>query len=223
MFNLDQSIAQWRQQMLGAGIKAPEPLEELEGHLREEIKRQMRSGVSAQIAFAAAVMQIGPAGQLKAEFSKQRRFRDILEIELISKKWDMKWGPVLHLILTTGTLLFFATLILFRSIGFAEMTSSERASSLAAIALSGFFAYVGYFGRKLFPVIPANWTRMAIYSLAGTLVSLVVMTLLARANVRIEQLRVEFFWILFIPFGILNGLISGLEGAARKKSAAAGS
>ena len=37
MFNLEQAIAEWRQQMLATGIQTPVPLEELEIHLREEI------------------------------------------------------------------------------------------------------------------------------------------------------------------------------------------
>ena len=51
MFDLEQSIADWRQQMLAAGIKTPVPLEELEIHLREEIERQMKSGLNEQDAF----------------------------------------------------------------------------------------------------------------------------------------------------------------------------
>ena len=39
MFDLEQSITNWRKQMLAAGIKSPVPLEELEIHLREEIER----------------------------------------------------------------------------------------------------------------------------------------------------------------------------------------
>ena len=42
MFNLEQSIADWRRQMLAAGIKMPVPLEELESHLREDIAQQMQ-------------------------------------------------------------------------------------------------------------------------------------------------------------------------------------
>ena len=40
----NKSIAEWREQMLAAGIKTPVPLEELEIHLREEIEQQMKSG-----------------------------------------------------------------------------------------------------------------------------------------------------------------------------------
>ena len=38
MFDLEQAIAEWRKQMLAAGIKAPVPLDELESHLREEVE-----------------------------------------------------------------------------------------------------------------------------------------------------------------------------------------
>ena len=40
MFDLEKAIANWRKQMLAAGIKMPAPLEELEIHLREEIEQQ---------------------------------------------------------------------------------------------------------------------------------------------------------------------------------------
>ncbi|HSY42625.1 MAG TPA: permease prefix domain 1-containing protein [Candidatus Acidoferrum sp.] len=68
MFNLEQSIAEWRKQMLAAGIKSPVPLEELEGHLREEIEAQLQSGMTEGDAFEMAVKQIGKAEKLRAEF-----------------------------------------------------------------------------------------------------------------------------------------------------------
>jgi len=70
MFNLEQPIAEWRQQMIAAGIKTPVPLEELEGHLREDVENQMQAGLSAQQAFEATVRKIGQAGVLKTEFAK---------------------------------------------------------------------------------------------------------------------------------------------------------
>ena len=70
MFDLEQSIVEWRRQMLAAGIKTPVPLEELEGHLREEIERQTKSGSDERRAFEIAAQQIGQAGALKNEFKK---------------------------------------------------------------------------------------------------------------------------------------------------------
>ena len=70
MFNLEQSIADWRRQMLAAEIKVPVPLEELEIHLREEIERQMKSGLNEQKAFEISVEQIGQPKMLGSEFKK---------------------------------------------------------------------------------------------------------------------------------------------------------
>jgi hypothetical protein len=70
MFNLEQSITDWRQQMLAAGIKTPVPMEELESHLREEIGRQMNSGLSEQNAFEISVRRIGRPEILESEFKK---------------------------------------------------------------------------------------------------------------------------------------------------------
>ena len=66
MFNLDKAIAEWRRQMAAGGIKTPEVLDELESHLRDDVEQQMRSGVTAQQAFEAAVQRIGQASALKS-------------------------------------------------------------------------------------------------------------------------------------------------------------
>jgi len=70
MFNLEQAIADWRQKMLAAGIENPVPLEELELHLREEMKSQVRAGIEAEQAFKVAVQRIGEARSLETEFNK---------------------------------------------------------------------------------------------------------------------------------------------------------
>lgn len=70
MFDLEQSIADWRRQMLAAGIKTPVPLEELEIHLREEMEQQVKSGANRQQAFEMSVAQMGQAEPLKMEFKK---------------------------------------------------------------------------------------------------------------------------------------------------------
>jgi hypothetical protein len=69
MFDLEKSIADWRRQMLAAGIKLS-AVEELESHLREEVERQVKSGQSPQSAFDLAVKSIGPGVVLKREFRR---------------------------------------------------------------------------------------------------------------------------------------------------------
>jgi Clp amino terminal domain, pathogenicity island component len=72
MFNLEQAIAEWRRQMMAAGITGPESLDELEGHLRDDIEQRMRSGSSELDAFESAVQQIGQPTALESEFAKVR-------------------------------------------------------------------------------------------------------------------------------------------------------
>src|SRR5882757_3264849 len=74
MFNLEQSIATWRNQMFAAGIPGPIPLEELELHLREEIGRNMDSGLTAQAAFEISILEIGEPRSLNREFAKNQSF-----------------------------------------------------------------------------------------------------------------------------------------------------
>ena len=70
MFNLDQTILEWRRKMLAGGIKTPVPLDELECHLRDEIEQQIKSGLNQQEAFNIAVQKIGHAHTLENEFKK---------------------------------------------------------------------------------------------------------------------------------------------------------
>ncbi len=71
--NLEENISEWRQQMLAAGIKTPVPLEELESHLRDEIERQLKSGLNAQAAFELSIQKIGQPEKLNREFKKSER------------------------------------------------------------------------------------------------------------------------------------------------------
>jgi len=72
MFNLEQSIAEWRRQMITAGIKTPVPLEELESHLWEDMERRVRAGADKARAFQLAAQQIGRPESLQAEFEKNQ-------------------------------------------------------------------------------------------------------------------------------------------------------
>ncbi len=70
MFELEKSIKKWRRQMRTGGIKASEVLDELEGHLREDVQARMKLGSEGREAFEAAVQQIGLAAALRSEFIK---------------------------------------------------------------------------------------------------------------------------------------------------------
>ena len=70
MFNMEQAISNWRARLAAAGVRTPEVLDELEGHLRDEVEQQLRLGLSPEYAFAIAVEQMGQANSLKHEFDK---------------------------------------------------------------------------------------------------------------------------------------------------------
>jgi hypothetical protein len=70
MPDVESQIANWRRDMSSAGIKSTTLLDELEGHLRDDIEHQMRSGEDMERAFAAAAGHIGRARELRSEFQK---------------------------------------------------------------------------------------------------------------------------------------------------------
>ncbi len=119
MFDLEQTIADWRQQMLAAGIKTPVPLEELEIHLREEIEQQMKSGLDGQRAFEIAVRKTGQANALKNEFKKitvktkylNQRLGDISIMKTLN--WKVTILAFTTFAIIDATLLIFSFLPLF--------------------------------------------------------------------------------------------------------------
>jgi hypothetical protein len=73
MFDLNEALAAWRRQMAAGGITSAEVLDELEGHLRDDVEEQVRAGADAEAAFDSAVRRIGPAAALTKEFAKAAR------------------------------------------------------------------------------------------------------------------------------------------------------
>jgi hypothetical protein len=218
MFDLKQSIAAWRQQMLAAGIQTPVPLEELESHLRDEIERQTEAGRSETEAFQAAVQKIGAAQRIQNEFRK---------VEAI--KEDRQWQLVqIMLVVLTGLVP-----ILIGSAGFSkhgvywEMTSGQLIAALAAVAVFSLLAWSGRLSYRLFPVIPTKRTRDAIhlaYVLPVTLWWMAFLCLiLPHHDFTVAQLMVTLVWALIPSMGACIGLFWGMETAARRKIMSANS
>ncbi|MDB6029843.1 MAG: hypothetical protein JWM16_181 [Verrucomicrobiales bacterium] len=70
MFNLDDSIKAWQQQLDANGLHNPDILEELESHLRDDIKDRLQAGANPEQAFALAVQRLGQPELLEREFEK---------------------------------------------------------------------------------------------------------------------------------------------------------
>jgi hypothetical protein len=216
MFDLEKSIADWRKQMLAAGIKTPVPLEELEIHLREEIERQVKSRISAQEAFADTVQQIGKADMMKNEFEKVDGAKELRAWKQIQIIFFAGLGVIS---------LFIAAFIIFKPGGFSEATPAEQMSGLAAVAVMILLAGGGYLGCGFFPVILNKRMRDAICN--SSCVLLVIWwviffnVILTRFDFMMSQLFVTIFWGFAVPFGAFAGFVTGLEKAARRNSAMA--
>jgi hypothetical protein len=70
MHNLDRSIAEWRKDMSRTRGLGPDTLDELESHLRETIHALVESGTPERDAVQRAMEQLGPVGEVSAEFQK---------------------------------------------------------------------------------------------------------------------------------------------------------
>ena len=210
MFNLEQAIADWRHQMLAAGIKTPVPLEELETHLREDIESQMKSGSSPEQAFKVAAPCIGQANMLRAEFAKTGSSSTERE-----RKWMRhfcKVFPAVYLVLTASLL----TRI--------EMSFPLRLLGLGAIVLSVSCMAGWPWMHHLVPVIRHQPTRVAI-QIAGTLtwplLGLVMLNfILPHYEVTFEKLIVGLLWSVTVVI-LFAGISFALGDAADRQKVVA--
>jgi len=204
--------------MLGAGIQTPVPLEELEIHLREEIERQMKSGLNELEAFNSSVKKIGQAHMVQNEFKK---------VEATEEERDWKLAQILFAAVTSLFSLFLCGMVIFKMGCFSEATSGQKISSLAAVTAFALLAWGGRLSAKMFPVIRAKQIRDAICISGGVLLMLwwmvFVHIILPRQDFTTGQLLVTILWQMIAPFGILLGLSWGIETAARKKVATSSS
>ena len=147
MFDLEQAIGNWRQNMLAVGVKTPAPLEELESHLREEIEQRINSGLSPQSAFVVAAQEIGKAHMLENEFNKVSGTSIAQERIMI--------GFCLVLL---GLIVFLggATVIqCFSSVGDRIMAATAMASTVVV-------AFGWSYAVPVLPVITSTWKRLTV-------------------------------------------------------------
>jgi hypothetical protein len=207
MFKLDHALADWRRQMLAAGIKAPEPLNELETHVREEMERQVRGGLGVQQAFGAAVQRLGPAQALEAEFAKAAEPKAARE------------RRVKLLCIAGSVLAYLAPLALSAPKPWSGMNGTEIWLGLAAVALTALSPFSGLYLHGLLPIIPVQRIRTRV-QFAAALPALVWLCVFAyivlpRVELATSQVTVLTLWALS-PLALLGGLILGLDEAARR-------
>ena len=203
MFDLEQAIKKWRQQMAEGGIKHEAVLDELENHLREDVERQLRTGMPAEQAFETAAQKIGPASALKSEFRKTG-LSSLVEKLMIA---------IAVLFAAFGVFLTSATMIL------CYTTLVERLAGFAALG----FILLTVFGSRYFipvvPVISRASKRLAIQAAciaAGFGICTLYIQLIVSQFERPGQvIPVIGFWGI-LPIACGFGLASALERAVRR-------
>ena len=211
MFDLEKAIADWQRQMMAAGIKTPVPLEELEIHLREEIERQMRSGLDVQKAFEAATRQIGQARALRSEFGKNDVSIGARFVELTGIAWGVIAG-----LFSLWTLFFLFTI--------HEVNWVGRMLGLVAIASTVLSWRYGY---RVLPVIRHRHVR-TLMGFAGCIVSILWMgtfvklilpslvVLPTKTDTSPAWLMVSFLWAWTVA-ATLASTAHGLKKVASRK------
>jgi hypothetical protein len=188
--------------MLAAGIKTPAPLEELEIHLREEIERQTKSGLSELEAFKSAVQKIGQARSLKLEFKKAGIPVEMRFVQLAG----IACGAVAGL---------FSLWILLVLLTVHEANLAERILGLAAVTS---IILSWRYGHGFLPAINSRRVRAAIEAVC-CLASVGGMMLFVKfiphflGQIPAGQMLVSILWVWTV-MAILGGMAYGLEKAA---------
>jgi len=73
MFDKEQALRRWRQEMTEGGIKTPVTLEELESHLLADFEALTAAGRTEQEAFVLAAARLGQPAAVTGEFKKLQR------------------------------------------------------------------------------------------------------------------------------------------------------
>jgi len=197
MFNLERTIADWRQQMMAAGIKTPVPLEELESHLREDINQRIRSGATAEQAFALAVNQIGSGNKLQAEFGKVEDARR-MQLKENLRRWSVVVGTgFVYVVLGSAWYLGVHS-------GKMEISPMEIALALGAIVPMILLGWAGRSVAKLLPVIREGWVvaiSMMFLLLAALLFRIVFPAI---SPVNLVHLQIAMLWVFSPMLGFGN-------------------
>ena len=206
MLNLEQAIADWRKQMLAAGIKTPVPLEELESHLREDIEQQMQSGSNTEMAFESAAQKIGRVCALQTEFAKVGSVEN-------SSRWERR----LAVFISAGVVIPLGIYGLMKN----DMSLGWRLLGFADVVVIVLAVFGCRYINKSFPVIPNTRVRMAIglsFGIFG-MIGMVVFANFILPNYEFTegQLVVVVLWAMTL-MAAFCAVLAGLEEAARRQT-----
>ena len=122
------------------------PLEELETHLREDIKRQTEVGLNEQEAFGISIRQIGKPKTIKNEFKKSER---------IFVKNTLK-HPSAFLPITMSLLAVAVVLTHIALLGTARQSDEGAAAHLWQLLMAAQLPIVAFFVIRWLPRAPRH-------------------------------------------------------------------
>jgi len=197
MFNLEQSIANWRRELSVSGIDTPRVLDELESHLRGEIQKQLRSDADLERAFASAISRIGSADQLKAEFAKVKAAKKIGARENL-RRWSVIAGISMVYLSLFGSWYFGV-----RS-GKMEITVTDVVLGIGTVAPIFLFERIGRLLAKSLPVINENWIVVVAMVAIFLGAALFRFCFPAIAPTNLVHLQIAMLWALSPLIGLGN-------------------
>jgi hypothetical protein len=205
MFDPEKAIGEWRRQMVIAGVRSGEVLNELEGHLRDDMARQVQSGLSPEGAFDVAVQRIGKSDTLAIEFEKAALTKGVRE-----RKMKL-------LCIVLAGVVYLLPFILSIPKPWSGFDAIQRWLGIAAITLTVFSLFSGLLLRRFLPVIPNKRlrTRIQFVSVIPAIVWLAAFgfAILPRLDLTFGQVTVATLWAIS-PLAIFGGLTFGLDEAA---------
>ena len=206
MCDLEKSIADWRRQMLTAGIKSPVPLEELEYHLREDVQELTASGMEPQAALAAAIKKMGLPIPLQAEFTK------------VDKKSRLTEEYVIKILVYTTWYCLVLPLYLYTFYKY-DMNWTWRLAGIANVILVTLAILYCKQINTWFPVIPNRLRRQTIGISAAvcgaTGMGIFMNFIVPHFSLTMGQLVVAALWGL-TAMSIGGVILAGLEESAQR-------
>ncbi len=198
--------------MIAAGLTTPEVLDELEGHLRDDVERRIRTGMIPEEAFEGAALSIGPAAAVNNEFAKGNPMKSVIGNRSAAFTLSL-----------TGLAYFWIVLMGGYALLHNDMSLTQRLSGFGAIALAGLSIGRGRWSHRFLPVISDKRTRKIIcwtcVILALAWLPIFGCAVLPNAALTMGQILVTTLWSLALPPAIL-GLSEGMEEAARRRAMA---
>jgi hypothetical protein len=171
VFDIDSSIREWKDHLRARGGVSEADLEELEGHLRDEIAALCGAGLTPDEAFLVAVKRLGTADALSGEFAKVNAGDLWKQLLLVpedpagKRRGRREVGIVVALALMAGLLAKIPELFGIRLAGGTELW---YARNLVFFVLPSVVAYLAW-KRSLAPAYPALLGAALLLTLSLTL------------------------------------------------------